>query len=132
MKRSSHVSLSLVPFLSACAIAAGCGSRGGGAAWQTCVDQQNRVVDERQCQQEQRTHVGAYPWFYHWYYYPYGGNRYPMGYVVPRGGTYATEPFAGVQTGSIGVPRAGAAVPGSGGHVFGGFGSTGAGHAVGE
>lgn len=128
MKSSASVKLWLMPLLSLGAIAAGCGSRGGGAGWQTCVDQGGRVVDEQRCQNEQRSHVGLNPWLYRWYYYPYGGDRYGVGRVVPGGGSYATEPFAGVGTRSMGTPSVGASAPHVGGTSFGGFGGTGAGH----
>lgn len=107
----------LVPPLAAAAIAAGCGSKpqpplgqGQGAGWQTCTDQQGRVVDDRQCDPSQN---GYRPGLYRWYYYPYGGRPYPFGWSVPLGGTYSAAPHPG-------VARAGV--------VRGGFGSTGAGH----
>src|SRR5471030_1351847 len=102
----------LVPSLAAAAIAAGCGSnpqslppqaqgQGQGAGWQTCTDQQGRVVDERQC--DTRT-SGYRPGLFHWYYYPYGGSPYPIGWGVPFGGSYSNAPVAGVVTRSNGVP----------------------------
>jgi hypothetical protein len=110
----------IVPTLAAAAIAAGCGSKPpqpqgqGDGGWQTCTDQQGRVVDERQCDQQAS---GYRPGLFRWYYYPYGGPIYPLGYGVPLGGTYANEPRAGVPTRSIGTPRTGV--------VRGGFGKTG-------
>ena len=120
----------LVPPLAAAAIAAGCGSKpqppqgqGDGAGWQTCTDQQGRVVDERQCDPR----ASGYNPMYRWYYYPWGGRPYPVGYGVPLGGSYSTEPRPGVPT---------SLVPGGGagtrtGVVRGGFGSTGSGASVG-
>lgn len=112
----------LVPTLAAAAIAAGCGSRGqtvGGDGWQTCTDQQGRVVDERQCQGQ-----GGYaPHPYRWYYYPYGGSHYPVGYGVPQGGYYSQQPYMGVATRSMGIPATGTARPASA-TVRGGFGSS--------
>ena len=110
----------LVPPLAAAAIAAGCGSKpqpqgqGQGTGWQTCTDQQGRVVEDRQCEP---TQPGYRPGLFRWYYYPYGGSPYPFGWGVPQGGTYAVAPHSG-------VPRAGV--------VRGGFGSTGAGHTAGS
>jgi hypothetical protein len=109
----------LVPTLAAAAIAAGCGSKspqgqGQGTGWQTCTDQQGRVVDDSQCD---TNHPGYRPGLFRWYYYPYGGTPYPLGWGVPRGGSYAAAPFSG-------VPRAGV--------VRGGFGTTGAGHSTGS
>jgi hypothetical protein len=113
----------LIPPLAAAAMAAGCGSnpqqgQGQGAGWQTCTDQQGRVVDERQCDSRS---AGYRPGLFHWYYYPYGGRPYPIGYGVPLGGSYSNEPRAGVPTsmGIAGAPRAGV--------VRGGFGQTGSG-----
>jgi hypothetical protein len=110
----------IVPTLAAAAIAAGCGSKPpqpqgqGDGGWQTCTDQQGRVVDERQCDQQAS---GYRPGLFRWYYYPYGGPIYPLGYGVPLGGTYANEPRAGVPTRSMGTPRTGV--------VRSGFGKTG-------
>jgi hypothetical protein len=109
----------IVPPLAAAAIAAGCGSKspqgqGQGAGWQTCTDQQGRIVDERECD----TARGGYrPGLFRWYYYPYGGTPYPLGWRVPLGGSYSPTPH-------VGVPRASV--------VRGGFGATGAGHSVGS
>ena len=114
----------IVPTLAAAAIASGCGSRPpqpqgqGDGGWQTCTDQQGRVVDERQCDQRAS---GYRPGLYRWYYYPYGGRIYPLGYGVPLGGSYSNDPFGGVPTRSMGTP---AGAPRSG-VVRNGFGKTG-------
>lgn len=120
-KQSRDVTLFLVAACASSAIAAGCGSRRQDG-WQTCVDQQGRVADERQC--DSRT-SGSSPFLYRWYYYPYGGRPYPIGYGVPLGGTYSSEPFAGVSRAGV-APGTGRADPG-GSTVRGGFGSTAAG-----
>ena len=124
----------LIPPLAAAAIAAGCGSKpqtpqgqGDGAGWQTCTDQQGRVVDERQCDSRA---AGYRPGLFHWYYYPFGGRPYPLGYGVPLGGTYSNEPRPGVATQTLGVPG-GTTAPRSG-VVRGGFGQTGSGTAAGS
>jgi hypothetical protein len=110
----------LVPPLAAAAIAAGCGSKpqpqgqGQGTGWQTCTDQQGRVVDERQCDASQ---PGYRPGLFRWYYYPYGGVPYPLGWGVPAGGSYSAAPH-------VGVPRASV--------VRGGFGTTSAGKIAGS
>jgi len=89
----------LIPPLAAAAMAAGCGSnrqpqgQDAGAGWQTCTDQQGRVVDERQCDSRA---AGYRPGLFHWYYYPFGGRPYPIGYGVPLGGSYSNEPRPGV------------------------------------
>jgi hypothetical protein len=119
----------IVPTLAAAAIAAGCGSKPAqtgqgqdGTGWQTCTDQQGRVADERQCDSQAS---GYRPGLYRWYYYPYGGRIFPLGYGVPLGGTYSNAPVAGIPTRSIGTPGGGGA-PRSG-VVRGGFGKTGSG-----
>jgi hypothetical protein len=123
-----------LPVLSAAAIAAGCGSRGtssavssgSSAGWQTCVDNNNLIADEKACENERRTsHSSGYVPMYHWYYYPFGGRPYPVGYGIPLGGHHSPIPFTGIRTQTIGVPATGAAVPRA---TYGGFGSTGAGH----
>ena len=118
----------LIPPLAAAAIAAGCGSKpqvpqgqGDGTGWQTCTDQQGRIVDERQCDSRA---AGYRPGLYRWYYYPFVGRPYPLGYGVPLGGTYSNEPHPGVATQTMGVPRSGV--------VRGGFGRTGSGSSVGS
>lgn len=125
MKRSPHVGLALVPVVAASAIAAGCGSRSQEAqGWQACVDRNNRVADERQCDEEQRlSHPVGYVPLYHWYYYrPYGGGYTSVpaiGQPVPPGGQVSTTRFSGASrsgTAATGVTR-------------GGFGSTASGKA---
>ena len=127
----------IVPTLAAAAIAAGCGSKppqgqgqgqGQGAGWQTCTDQQGRVVDEQQCDSRAS---GYRPGLFHWYYYPYGGRPYPIGYGVPLGGSYSNEPRPGVPTPSL-VPGGAGAAGARTGVVRGGFGSTGSGTAAGS
>jgi hypothetical protein len=115
----------LVPAMAAAAIAAGCGShprppqgqdqgQGQGTGWQTCTDQQGRVVEDSQCDQRS---VGYRPGLFHWYYYPWGGRPYPFGWIVPLGGSYSVAPHPT-------APRAGV--------VRGGFGKTGGGAAAGS
>ena len=111
----------LIPPIAAAAMAAGCVStpqppqgQGTGAGWQTCSDQQGRVVDENQCNPQTS---GYRPGLFRWYYYPWGGRYYPIGWGVPQGGSYSNTPHAG-------VPRTGV--------VRGGFGGTGAGSAAGS
>ena len=123
----------LIPPLAAAALAAGCGSKpqppqgqGQGAGWQTCTDQQGRVVDDAQCDQRS---AGYRPGF-RWYYYPYGGRPYPLGWGVPLGGTYSNEPRPGVPTSGLSAPAgSGAPRPGV---VRGGFGKTGSGVSAGS
>lgn len=117
----------LVPMAAAAAIASGCGSRPQQErGWQTCVDRTtNRVAEERECQSQARSGGGS---AFMWYYYPYGGAHYPVGYGVPSGGHYAAQPFQNVPTRSIGIPRGGTAVPRPA--VRSGFGSTATGAAA--
>ena len=111
-----------IPPLAAAAMAAGCGSKpqpqgqgqGQGAGWQTCTDQPGRVVDEGQCDTRG---AGYRPGLFHWYYYPFGGMPYPVGYGVPLGGSYSNTPHSGVPRASV---------------VRGGFGATGGGSSVGS
>src|SRR5262245_26203642 len=123
MKRSAHVSLSLVTTLAGAALAAGCGSQEG---WQTCVDRSSNVsVDQKYCEDEaRRTSPGGYGYYprYHWYYYPHGYYRYapPIGTPVPTGGTFSTTRFSS-------VPMAHGSSA-----VRGGFGSSAIGHSSGS
>ena len=123
----------IVPTLAAAALAAGCGSKPqpqpqgqGNGGWQTCTDQQGRVVDERQCDARAS---GYRPGLFHWYYYPYGGRPYPIGWGIPLGGSYSNEPRPGVAT-ALAPGNAGAATGARTGVVRGGFGSTGSGKAA--
>ena len=130
MKRSERVVLRLLPVLSVAAIASGCGSRGQTSqpttGWQTCVDRNDRVVDDNACVEDRRaTHPFGYIPMYRWYYYPYGSSRYPVGYGIPSGGRYIAEPYAGLGGGSPVASPAGAV-------RYGGFGSTGASAGAGE
>ena len=134
-RQSRRVPLVWLPVLSAAAIAAGCGSRGAApnsasgstGGWQTCVDNNNLVADEKNCENERRTsHGPGFVPLYHWYYYPFGGRIYPVGYGIPQGGHHSAVPFTGIRTQTMGIPRTGATVPR--GTSYGGFGSTGASH----
>jgi hypothetical protein len=104
-KRSTQVSvtilatlaLTLVPALSACRT-----SRPAEALH--CVDSENRVVDEANCQQKDRAGgTGFFPYF--WYYG--GGRGLPMGSTVtgggyePQSGRSYTSP-SGTQRGGFG------------------------------
>ncbi len=82
------------------------------------------MVDERQCDSRDS---GYRPGLFHWYYYPYGGRPYPIGYGVPLGGSYSNEARPGVAT-ALSGGAAGAGV--RTGVVRGGFGSTGSGKAA--
>jgi hypothetical protein len=110
----------LIPPLAAAALAAGCGSKppqgqgqGAGAGWQSCTDQQGRIVDDAQCA---ATAADSRPG-YRWYYYPFVGRPYPIGWGVPLGGSYSNTPHQGVPRASV---------------VRGGFGATGSGSSVGS
>ncbi len=79
MKKSAAVDLSLVCAVAAAALAAGCGSRpttntkapGASGGWESCVDQNQKVVDSQNCVDEsRRPHGAGYVPFYRYYYYP--------------------------------------------------------------
>jgi len=134
MKRSRHVSISLVATRAGAALAAGCGSAPAQPGWQTCVDRTTNVsVDRKSCDDEAaRTtpgNAGYYPGYYPhygWYYYPRGFyTSAPLfGTPVPPGGSLSSTPVSSVAM---------AHGPGAGGFAGsisrGGFGSTAAGHA---
>ncbi len=113
------IDLKILGMVAAAALAAGCGTgRGADDGWQTCTDKDGRVVDERQCQPAQ---PGYMPGLYRWYYYPFGGRPYPIGYGIPSGGHFVEAPYAGVRTFSSGIPTSGVRPPVV---IHGGFGSS--------
>lgn len=83
MKRSTKISLSLVPVVASAALALSC--RNDDDDWderRACVDAANQVVSATRCQSNAA--------FYHWYIYRYAGGPDPYIYrpghviVVPR------------------------------------------------
>ena len=73
MRKSRAIRLSLVGAVSAAALAAGCGSGAASrtATWETCVDGKQTVVDQKNCDDDQRqTHPAGYVPFYRSYYFP--------------------------------------------------------------
>jgi len=107
-KRSKNVEIGFVSFVAAAALA-GCDSQQAyHRDWQQCVDRNNVVVDDRYCDNYQRSYPGPY---YHWLYAPrpyYRGDTVIGGYETPRP--------------SMTVARASGAAAGAIAH--GGFGSS--------
>ena len=82
MKRSLHVS---APLLAAVALSVSTGCRK--PEMQRCVDEQNRVVDDKFCQTQQqplRSPTGTFYYPYRYYYGGYGG--FGLGSTVTGGG----------------------------------------------
>lgn len=114
MRKSRSIVLGLVRAVSAAAIAGGCGSHQAAQTWQTCVDRANTIVDERQCENDQRQAVGhpGYVPFYHYYYYR-SFTEPLIGRSAPSGGSL-TRPSGSIAHAS--------------GTTRGGFGSTAGAH----
>ena len=112
MKRSTHISLRLVPIVAAAFLAA-CET----PERRTCVDESGRVAPDTNCAAQPSSGAGA-SWdqqrpgghYYHWYWYR-GGSSPIMGSHAPTGGSFS--PHASSVT------------------TRGGFGSTAAGHVSG-
>ena len=84
---------------------------------QLCTDQQQRVVDDRRCEDErQAAHPSGYVPLYRYYYAPYRAVGYAIG-EVKRGGTFVRPASGGVGMGRV---------------MRGGFGSTAHGIGAGE
>jgi len=136
MKRSKAVSLGLVPMVASWFAA--CGSPAP-THQQLCTDQQNTVVEERYCVEQDdrlKTQSGGGSWNdqgqwqphggggvvimpYHWFYMPYRAGGYPLGYAAyDRGGS------RGAAVGSYARPAASGARVSTGRVITGGFGST--------
>ena len=138
MKKSAIVDLAI---LGAAAIAiTGCDNK---AQVQTCVDQNNVVQDDRNCEQSDQLKAQyaqipprpvPYWWYYHWVYGgtsrdDHGGGYVPYGHsAIIDGGRMSPEPDVPAMRASQAI-SSGETI--SDGHAaFGGFGA--AGEAVGE
>jgi hypothetical protein len=116
MKRSSIVTLGLIPAIAAAAMLGGCGSPQAERDWENCTDQNNKVVNDRLCDDEQRQiHPVGYRPFYHWYY-TRGYNPLAEGIGAYGGGFSRPSNISPVR-------------PSAAPHISrGGFGSIGLGH----
>jgi len=112
MKKSASVPLTILASVAALATA-GCSRR---TEMQRCVDQQQRVVDDRLCDQQQRARPYYGPYVpYHWWYGGASGGRF--GDTVVGGAGTPTRGFSAVRAGEGGSGA-------HGGTSRGGFGSS--------
>lgn len=93
-----------------------------------CVDQQDRVVDEDECERAERSggFVGGLPFFF--LLSSFGGNRYAPGQVIPQRYTQGAQRIGVGDTTArrnAGLPTTGRVT--SGQRVTGGIGSGGGG-----
>ena len=107
MKKSASVPLTILASVAALAMS-GCNRR---TEVQRCLDDQQRIVDDRLCDQA-RPYSGVYP-HYHWWYGGASGGRF--GDTVMGGGSSLSPGFSSVRAGEGGA---------HGGTSRGGFGSS--------
>ena len=93
-----------------------------------CVDEQDRVVDEEQCEEAERNggFVGGFPFFF--LIGGFGGNRYAVGQTIPPQYTRAStrvNPSDSSARARTGLPSTGRVTSGS--RISGGIGSGGGG-----
>jgi hypothetical protein len=93
-----------------------------------CVDEQDKVVDDDQCEEAERHggFVGGLPFFF--LVGGFGGNRYSVGQSIPRQYTSAASrvnPSSSTARRSAGLPNTGKVASGS--RISGGIGSGGGG-----
>ena len=89
-----------------------------------CVDEQDQVVDEDQCEEAERNggYVGGFPFFF--LIGGFGGNRYSVGQTIPRQyttGANRVNPSDTTARRSAGLPTNGKVTSGS--RISGGIGS---------
>jgi hypothetical protein len=116
-------------FLSACGAGdAGSNGEDSEAREVYCVDEQNQVVDDEQCEEAERNggFIGGLPFFF--LIGGFGGNRYAPGQRIPSqytGTATRVNPSDGLARSRNGLPRAGTVSSGT--RISGGIGSGGGG-----
>jgi hypothetical protein len=108
-----------------------CGTGGGNdneAREVYCVDEQDKVVDENQCEEAERNggFIGGVPFFF--LLGGFGGNRYSVGQTIPRqytGSATRVNPSDTNARRTAGLPSSGKVTSGS--RISGGIGSGGGG-----
>jgi hypothetical protein len=116
VKRSSQISLQLVPIVAAAFLSA-CGA----PQRRTCVDENGRVAADNNCAGQPPSGAGA-SWdtrprtgpsshYYHWYWYR--GSSPVIGNYAPHGGSFAGPSVSGTTRGGFGSTAAGHSAGGS-------------------
>ena len=106
---------------------AACGSgNDNGAREVYCVDKQDQVVDDAQCEEAERHggFIGGLPFFF--LVGGFGGNRYSVGQTIPRqytGAATRVNPSDATARSRSGLPRTGKVASGT--RISGGIGSGG-------
>jgi hypothetical protein len=112
-----------------------CGTDGGtdnDAREVYCVDEQDQVVDDDQCEEAERNggFVGGVPFFF--LLGGFGGNRYSVGQTIPRqytGAATRVNPSDSTARRAAGLAAAGKVASGT--RIGGGIGSGGGGGSIG-
>ncbi|GAB3353519.1 hypothetical protein [Modestobacter lapidis] len=93
-----------------------------------CVDEQDQVVDDAQCEEAERNggFIGGVPFFF--LVGGFGGNRYSVGQQIPSqysGAATRVNPADGAARARTGLPRSGTVSSGT--RISGGLGTGGSG-----